>query len=106
MKTILIVLAIGIFASPVLAETSGQGDYNAYCAGCHGANANVQTEKAKRLNMDVRKLSLRASTKSKEQMIAIIETGKGDMPDFKNQLSRERISNIVDYVMALRSSRR
>ena len=105
MKTLLILIVIGLFASPVLADDSGKNDYKAYCAGCHGANANVQTEKAKALKMDVRKLSLKSSTKSKEQMTAIIESGKGNMPDFKKQLTRERISAIVDYVLALRNAK-
>jgi len=104
MKILLIMFVIGIFALPVLAGASAGGvnDYKAYCAGCHGANANVQTEKAKALKMDVRKLSLKASTKNKEQMIAIIENGKGAMPGFKGQLARNRIAAIVDYVQALR----
>ena len=105
MKTLLILSVICVSASPVLATANGKNDYKAYCAGCHGANANVPTEKAKALNMDVRKLSLKSSTKNKEQMIAIIETGKGDMPDFKKQLTRDRISAIVDYVIVLRNAR-
>lgn len=105
MKTLLTMFVIGIFTSPATSGASGTSDYKAFCAGCHGANANVQTEKAKALKMDVRKLSLRSSPKNKEQMIAIIESGKGDMPDFKNQLTRERVSAIVDYVLSLRNKR-
>ncbi len=105
MKTLLMLFVIGVCAAPALAGASGKDDYKAFCAGCHGANANVQTEKAKALKMDVRKLSLRSSTKNREQMIAIIETGKGDMPDFRKQLTRERISAIVGYVLALRDAR-
>jgi hypothetical protein len=43
----------------------------------------VQTEKARALKMDVKKLSLKASKKSKDEMAAIIGNGKGAMPSFK-----------------------
>ena len=102
MKTMFSMLLIGVIALPYLADASGISDYKAYCAGCHGANGNVPTEKAKALKMDVKKLSLILSVKSSEQMITIIESGKGSMPDFKKQLSRERIVAIVDYVQALK----
>jgi mono/diheme cytochrome c family protein len=102
MKTFLVMFVIGVYALPALAGASGKGDFNAFCAGCHGANANVQTEKAKALKMDVKKLSLRSSTMNKKQMIAIIETGKGDMPEFKKQLTKARIAAIVDYIRSLK----
>jgi mono/diheme cytochrome c family protein len=104
MKSLLLLFVLSVFASTALAGTSGKSDYKAYCAGCHGANGNVQTEKARALKMDVEKLSLTSSTKSKVQMITIIETGKGDMPDFKKQLTRERISAIADYVLAFKKN--
>jgi mono/diheme cytochrome c family protein len=102
MKTILFSLLILACAIPSIALTNGKYDYNANCAGCHGANANTQTEKAKALKMDVKKLALKASKKSKAEMIVIIKNGKGDMPGFKDQLTREQITGIVNYIIALR----
>ncbi len=52
--------------------------------------------------MDVRKLSLKASKKNKAEMVEIVENGKGDMPGFKNDLSKEQIAAIIYYVMTLR----
>jgi mono/diheme cytochrome c family protein len=105
MKTLLTMFVIGIFALPVMAGTDGKSDYNAYCAGCHGANGNVKTEKAKALKMDVRRLSLKSSTKDKLEMITVIESGKGDMPEFRKQLTRERIEAVVDYIIGLRGNK-
>ncbi len=102
MKKYLSVMVLVVFASPALAVPLGKVAYNAHCAGCHGANGHVQTEKARALKMDVRKLALQNSRKSEDELIAIIENGKGTMPAFKDSLSREQIAAIINYVMALR----
>ncbi len=102
MKTYLSIFILIVFASPALAVPSGKTAYKANCAGCHGANGIAQTEKARALKMDVRKLALQNSRKSKDEMITIIENGKGAMPAFKDSLSREQIVAIINYVMALR----
>ncbi len=102
MKTYLTIFVLIAFASPALAVHSGKTDYNARCAGCHGANGIAQTEKAKALKMDVGKLALQNSRKSKDEMIAIIENGKGAMPGFKDILTRKQIVAIINYVTALR----
>ncbi len=98
-----IILMLLVFTTPAFAASGGKADYNAKCAGCHGANDNVQTEKARALKMDVNKLSLKNSRKSKNEMIDIVEKGKGAMPAFKQDLSSEQIAAIIDYVMSLRS---
>ena len=102
MKSMLTTLALIVCTAPAIALADGRTDYKAFCAGCHGANARVQTEKAKALKMDVRKLALRASKKTRAEMIEIVEKGKGDMPSFTQQLSKEQISAVIDYVIGLR----
>ncbi|RII25639.1 MAG: hypothetical protein CXR31_13795 [Geobacter sp.] len=88
--------------APIVAFADGRTDYNAHCAGCHGAHGNVQTEKAKALHMDVRKLALNVSKKNKSEVIAVIRSGKGKMPGYAGELTGEQISLIADYVIALR----
>jgi len=102
MKKHLVIFVLVLFATPALAISNGKADFNAKCAGCHGANGNIQTEKARALKMDVRKLSLKASKKNKAEIIEIVENGKGAMPAFKNDLSKDQIAAIIYYVMALR----
>jgi mono/diheme cytochrome c family protein len=101
MKTTTMMLVLLFCSVPAIAIADGRTDYNARCAGCHGANANVQTEKAKALKMVVRKLSLRASPMDKAGMIATVEKGRGMMPAFENDLTKEQAAAIVDYVRAL-----
>jgi mono/diheme cytochrome c family protein len=102
MNKTLLSLTCSALLLPSLAFADGKTDYNAHCAGCHGANGNVQTEKAKALNMDVKKLALKVSTKNKAEMTAFIEKGKGKMPSFDKQLTKEQISAIADYIITLR----
>jgi mono/diheme cytochrome c family protein len=94
-----VVVAISI---PAIALGSGKTDYNAKCASCHGANGNVQTEKAKALKMDVKKLALKVSRMTRAEMITRVEEGKGKMPAYQDELTKEQITAIADYVMAFR----
>ena len=102
MKKMLITFVCALSVLPTFVFANGLTDYNAHCASCHGANGNVQTEKAKALKMDVRKLALKAGTKNKSEMIAIVKKGGGKMPGFEKQFTDEQISAIVDYVISLR----
>ena len=105
MKRIPMLLIVAACAVPAVARADGRADYNAHCASCHGPHGVVRTEKARALKQDIKKLSLRASKMNKAEMIARIETGHGIMPGFKKEMSRERISAIVDYVLALRNNK-
>ncbi len=102
MNKTLLLLAAMMLVAPTYSLADGITDYNAHCAGCHGAHGNVQTEKARVLNMDVRRLSLKSSTKKKSEVVAIIQSGKGKMPSFNKELTGAQISAIADYVMTLR----
>ncbi len=103
MKKLLLFTCMMLIASPGLVLADGRTDYNAHCAGCHGAHGNVQTEKAKALKVDVRQISLKISTLPRNEVIATIETGRNKMPNFKDSLTKEQIEGIADYVMALRT---
>ena len=102
MIRLLLVFTVVMCVAPNYALADGRTDYNARCAGCHGAHGNVQTEKAKALHMDVEKLSLKVSKKNRNEMITIISKGKGQMPAFEQELTKEQIAAIADYVIALR----
>jgi mono/diheme cytochrome c family protein len=101
MKKSLILIVLLVLATPAAVLADGRSDYNARCASCHGANANVRTEKAKALKMDIKKLSLKGSRKTNAEMVVIIETGKDQMPGFGKELSKKQINAIVEYIIAL-----
>jgi mono/diheme cytochrome c family protein len=84
-----------------LPSLTARPNSNTKCAGCHGAHGNIQIKKARVLQMDARKHALKASKKNKAEIFEIVENGKGAMPGFKNDLSKEEIAAIIYYVMAL-----
>jgi cytochrome c5 len=102
MKKILIALVLIVFAMPSVVLADASLDYKTKCAACHGAKANLLPKTAKLLKVDPKKLALKASTMNKDEMIAIIETGKDKMPGFEKELTKEQITALVDYVMGLK----
>jgi len=86
-------------------SVDGRLDYRAKCAVCHGANAFSAMRMARRLSVNPRKLALMASEMNREEMIAITEKGKGKMPGFAKELTKERIGAVVDYILDFRAKR-
>jgi mono/diheme cytochrome c family protein len=102
MKKLLISCVLIVFAIPIPALADGRSDFNAKCASCHGANANLLPKTARLLKANPKKLALKASEMDKDQMIAIIEKGKDKMPSFEKVLTKEQITAIVDFVIDAR----
>jgi mono/diheme cytochrome c family protein len=101
MKKMLTLCVLIAFATPAMALADGRSDFNAKCATCHGANANLFSKTARMLKVDPRKLALKASKMSRDDMIAITEKGKDKMPSFEKELTKEQITAIVDFVRSL-----
>ena len=102
MKKFLSMLVLAVFAMPPFARADVNIDYKTKCASCHGAHANLLPKTAKLLKVDPKKLALKASKMSKEEMIAIIEKGSGKMPGFEKELTKKQITEIVDFLIAVR----
>ena len=101
MKKMLVSFVIVVFAAPSIALADGKSDYHAKCAACHGANANLLPKMARLLKADPKKLALKTSTLSRDEMITTIEKGRDKMPGFEKELTREQIEAVVDYVLGL-----
>jgi mono/diheme cytochrome c family protein len=52
-----------------------------------------------------KKLAFKASELNRDEMIAIIERGRNKMPSFEKELTPEQITDIVDYLIALRNTK-
>jgi mono/diheme cytochrome c family protein len=102
MKKMLTLCILVLFAAPAMALADGGADYKSKCAACHGANANLLPKTARLLKADPRKLALKASEMSRDDMIAITEVGKDKMPGFAKELSKDQITAVIDYVMSLK----
>jgi mono/diheme cytochrome c family protein len=101
MKKMLTLCVLIAFATPAMALADGRSDFKAKCASCHGANANLLPKTARLLKVNPKKLALKASEMTRDQMIAITEKGKDKMPSFEKELTKEQITAIVDYVRSL-----
>jgi mono/diheme cytochrome c family protein len=101
MNRLWIILILIAFATPTITFADGKPDYDAKCTLCHGGDARTNTKRAKMLNVDPTKLYLPASPMSKAEMIVIIEKGRNKMPSFENQLTKDQIIAIVDYIKSL-----
>ncbi len=99
MKKILIPLVLFVFTAPTLALADARSDYHAECIKCHRGSAKTNLRRAKLLKIDPSKLYLKNSKMNKEEMIAITEKGKNQMPGFENKLTKEQITAIVDFLM-------
>jgi mono/diheme cytochrome c family protein len=45
------------------------------------------------------KIALSASKMNRDEMIAITEKGKNVMPAYKDKLTKDQITGIVDYIL-------
>ncbi|MGC1402197.1 MAG: c-type cytochrome [Thermodesulfobacteriota bacterium] len=102
MKKMLILMCLIGLALPTMALADVMADYEANCLKCHSLDAKTNVRWALRLKIDPKKIYLPSSQMNKDMMITIIEKGKGRMPSFEKKLSKEQITDIVDYVLSLR----
>lgn len=117
MKRLLVLLVItalvaptGAFAGDVIdpdvkISSNAKIDFNAKCAKCHRTTKALPNT-AKLLGVHPAKLALRASTMNREEMIAIIEKGRDKMPGFEKELTKEQITEIVDYIIFLKNRKK
>ena len=80
--------------TPTNASVNAADLYMTRCAGCHGADGNLQLSGAKALS---------ASQMKKEEITAQIKMGKGSMPPFEGRLSDKEIQALADYVISFRA---
>lgn len=102
MKKLFIPIVLLALASPATVTADPKVDFNAKCSACHRANRNL-IKVARTLKVDPIKLSLGASEMTREEMIAITEKGKDKMPGFGKEMTREQISEVIDYINALKN---
>ena len=121
MKKLLVLLVVALFAAPAIGlatqdrfrkidsnaevDSNAKLDFNNKCAKCHRATKSLP-KMAKLLEVNPETLTLKTSKMNRDEMIAIIEKGRGKMPGFEKELTKERITDIVDYVIFLRDRKR
>jgi mono/diheme cytochrome c family protein len=93
-----VVLAASV-VMPAFAGT-GEADYKAKCASCHGADGLAATAMGKMFKIasfkDASQIKL-----SDAEMIASTTKGKGKMPAYDGKLSEAQIKDVVAYIRTL-----
>ena len=86
--------AMGAFA-----QKDAKATYGSKCAICHGPDGAAKTARGKKLK--IKSAQEMAAKMSAADMAKIVSDGKGDMPGFSKELSKEDITAIVDYYRGL-----
>jgi mono/diheme cytochrome c family protein len=70
------------------------------CSSCHGPEGDAKTAKGRKLK--VKPVAETAARISKDEMIAIVTSGKGvDMAAYNKELTKLQIDAVVDYYRGL-----
>jgi mono/diheme cytochrome c family protein len=86
--------------SQVQAKASGASTFDAKCAMCHSKDGSGNSPMGK--NMKVPDLRSKAvQSKSSAELYNVIAKGKGIMPQYGSQLSKEEIDDLVAYIRHL-----
>ncbi len=87
--------------SPAKEKAEGKTLFESKCASCHGKEAKADTTMAK--NMKIRDMhSAEVQKQTKEEIIKIIENGKGKMPAYKSKLTKDQITDLADFIKGLK----
>ena len=94
-----LVLAASV-AAPAFAAGTGEADYKAKCAMCHGADGLAATGMGKTLNIKSFKDPSQVKMTDAE-LIASTTKGKGKMPAYEGKLSGAHIADVIAYIRTL-----
>ena len=82
------------------AKDTAASTFAAKCAMCHGKDGSGNTPMGK--NMKVPNLHSKAvQSKSDAELYSVIANGKGIMPKYSSQLSKQEINDLVAYIRHL-----
>jgi mono/diheme cytochrome c family protein len=93
------VLAASV-AMPAFAAGTGDADYKAKCASCHGADGLAATPMGKMFKIVSFKDPAQVKL-SDAEMIASTTKGKGKMPAYEGKLTDAQIKDVIGYIRTL-----
>ena len=101
MRMAAMMLLAASVAMPVFAAGTGEADYKAKCANCHGADGLAATTMGKMFKIASFKDPSQVKLTDAE-MIASTTKGKGTkMPAYDGKLSEAQIKDVVAYIRTL-----
>ena len=101
MRSLLVLTAAASLAGSMAFADSGEATYKAKCASCHGSAGTPSPGMAKMMGVKpVSDPSVKAMTAA--EMEAVVKSGKGKMPTFKDKLTDAQIKDVVTYFRSLK----
>jgi cytochrome c6 len=87
-------------AAPAWAADSGADTYKTKCAMCHAADGSGNTPAGKVFKA-ASLTDPMVTTKSNDELTAVIKNGKNKMPAWKDKLTDDQIKAVIGYIRAL-----
>jgi len=100
MKMAAVTLLAVSMAMPAFAAGTGEADYKAKCASCHGADGLAATPMGKMFKIASFKDPAQVKLTDAE-MIASTTKGKGKMPAYDGKLTEAQIKDVIGYIRTL-----
>lgn len=102
----IVMVLVGMAAAVARGSEATERTYKMKCKMCHGADGKgIDAASAEKRKLDPAKLSLDAMLKkTAEENIKMLADGEGKMPGFKEKLTAEEITALVDYCKTLASA--
>lgn len=85
---------------PAHAQDPGASIFKAYCIVCHGEDGSGNTP-AGRIFKAASLTDPMVTTKSNDELHAVIKSGKNKMPTFKDKLTDAQIDTVISYIRKL-----
>jgi cytochrome c6 len=101
-KLALLLCALALIAlagAPAAQAADGKALYDAKCAMCHGKDGVAKPMAKGSANLNDPKYQ---EATTSEELVAVIENGKGKMKGFKGKMTPEEIKAVADYVKTLK----
>ncbi len=80
---------------------SGEDIYIQFCFDCHGENAEGKTKEEVGIETDPPNLKMRLKMHSEGDVFWKIQTGKEDMPSFKEDIDEKETWSVIHYIKKL-----
>jgi mono/diheme cytochrome c family protein len=93
-------LALLAAATFTFAQTGGEATYKAKCQMCHGATGAADTPAGKATNTKPFTDPI-LMKRSDASIMAVINSGAGKMPGYKDKLTEHQLQEVLDYVRVL-----
>jgi len=100
MKVAAVMVLAASVAMPAFAAGTGEADYKAKCAMCHGADGLAATPMGKSMNIKSFKDPSEVKL-SDAELIAATSKGKGKMLAYAGKLSDAQINDVIAYIRTL-----